>query len=111
MLCGGCADKTQPGPGWCTHAVKGARHARGAFETAAPRGAWMQEELRGRLVYIRTMREEEGGVGQAELQAAVVRGSGAEWVVEDVDAPHEAYRTHAEEVARIVERYAVLWGA
>lgn len=99
-------DHSQPSPGLSTQQGKTVSHATLAFKSPAPKGAWTQESLQGRLVYIRTM-QDQGFT--PDFQQAVISQSSAKWVTEDVDAPHEAYKTNTEEIVQIIEKYAALW--
>ena len=47
----------------------------------------------------------------ARFQDSIIAGSDAQWIKEDVDAEHEAYETHPEEIVQIIEKYAERWSS
>jgi len=68
-----------------------------AFDTPAPSPAWAEEAFKGKLAFLRCLRDQ---ALPTFVQDMFVQKSGVEWVVKDVDAGHCPFVSRPEAVVK-----------
>ncbi|CAG8953447.1 hypothetical protein HYFRA_00010196 [Hymenoscyphus fraxineus] len=78
-----------------------------SFNSPSPAPAWKDPEFVGRLAYIRCMQDR---AIPASMQDLMIKDSGVEWVVRDIDAGHSPFLSRPEELSDILKELAEIFG-
>lgn len=70
-----------------------------AFSSPCPPASWDGDEYKGRLAYVRTVNDV--GVPVA-VQQMIIDGTGAEWIVRDIESGHSPQLSHPEKLTEIL---------
>lgn len=70
-----------------------------SFTSPIPRASWDSEDYKGRVAFIRTVNDV--GVPVA-LQQMIIDGTGAEWIVKDIESGHCPQLSQPEKLVEIL---------
>lgn len=74
-----------------------------AFDSPAPAMAWADLEFRGKIAYVRCLKDQ---ALPPFLQDMFMEKSGVGWKVEDIEASHSAYASRPDELANVLGELA-----
>lgn len=70
-----------------------------SFTSPCPRASWDSDEYKGRVAFIRTLND---AAIPAQVQQMMLDGTGAEWIVKDIETGHSPQVSKPEELAKLV---------
>lgn len=71
-------------------------HAYIAFRSPCPTPAWAEDDFKGKFAYIKCT---EDPAVSASMQASIVKGTGVEWIVQDIAGGHSPFVSRPKELA------------
>lgn len=70
-----------------------------SFTSPIPRATWDSNEYQGRVAFIRTLND---AAIPLQVQQMMIDGSGAEWVVKDIESGHSPQISQPEKLTSIL---------
>ena len=77
-----------------------------SFNSPIPRATWDSDACKGRIAYVRTTKDEAFPL---QVQQMMIDGTGADWIVKDIDAAHSAQISQPEKLTTILVELAQGW--
>jgi len=74
-----------------------------SFTSPCPRATWDSEEYKGRVAFIRTLQD---ATIPLPVQQMMLDGTGAQWIVKDIDSGHSAQLSQPEKLTEILVELA-----
>lgn len=78
-----------------------------SFTSPVPRATWDSAAYKGRVAYIRTTAD---ATFPLQVQQMMIDGTGADWLVRDIDAAHSAQLSQPEKLTAILVELAGVFG-
>jgi hypothetical protein len=70
-----------------------------SFTSPCPRATWDSEEYKGRVAFIRTLND---ATIPLQVQQMMLDGTGAEWIVKDIESDHSPQLSQPEKLAAML---------
>jgi hypothetical protein len=74
-----------------------------SFTSPVPRTTWDSEACKGRIAYIRTTTD---ACFPLQVQQMMIDGTGADWIVKDIESAHSAQLAQPEKLTAILVELA-----